>query len=124
MAPNPIRLKRAYAPPGPEDGARFLVDRLWPRGLSKERLHLDAWLKDVAPSTDLRHFYDHRPERWAEFTQRYRAELSDNGDALAPLLEAARQGTVTLIYAAKDPEHNNAQVLKEHLEAVLAPTRR
>ncbi len=124
MASTSIRLKRAYEPPGPEDGPRFLVDRLWPRGLSKERLHLSAWLKDVAPSTALRHFYDHQPERWETFTRRYRAELSDNGDALAPLLEAARQGTVTLVYAAKDPEHNNAQVLKEYLEETLAPTRR
>jgi uncharacterized protein YeaO (DUF488 family) len=115
-----IALKRAYDEPAPEDGTRFLVDRLWPRGLSKDRLKLTAWLKDVAPSTELRRWYGHQVERWREFETRYRAELAANQDALTPLLEAARSGKVTLVYGAKDREHNQAVVLKDVLEERLA----
>lgn len=111
-----IRLKRAYDEASADDGARFLVDRLWPRGVSKERLQLQAWLKDVAPSADLRRWFDHQVERWAEFEARYRLELAAHEDALAPLLEAARQGPVTLVYGAKDREHNDAVVLKSVLD--------
>lgn len=110
-----IRTKRAYEPVSPSDGARFLVERLWPRGLSKERLALSGWLKDLAPSTDLRKWYDHRPERWIEFQQRYRAELSQHEEALEVLLEAARRGPVTLVYAARDAERNSAMVLNAFL---------
>ncbi|MNX84743.1 hypothetical protein D3C86_1165550 [compost metagenome] len=114
-----IRLKRAYDAPAPEDGERFLVDRLWPRGVSKERLQLTDWLKEVAPTTALRQWFGHQVERWPEFEARYRAELAANEEALAPLLEAARSGPVTLVYAAKDLEHNQARVLKRVLEEHL-----
>ncbi|HEY9899103.1 MAG TPA: DUF488 family protein [Pantanalinema sp.] len=115
-----IALKRAYDELGPQDGDRFLVDRLWPRGLSKERLKLTAWLKDLAPSTELRRWYAHRTERWDEFEARYRAELAANEAALAPLLAAARSGRITLVYGAKDREHNQAVVLKNVIEERLA----
>jgi len=110
-----IRLRRAYDAPEPDGGRRFLVDRLWPRGQRKEELRLDDWLKDVAPSTELRHWFGHDPARWTEFQQRYRAELAANPDALKPLLDAARTGTVTLVYAAKDEAHNDAVVLRDVL---------
>lgn len=113
-----IRLKRAYDPPAAEDGRRVLVDRLWPRGLSKDAARLDAWLKDVAPSDGLRRWFGHRPERWAEFRRRYREELASPGAqaALRDLAAWARDGDVTLLFAAKDPERNNAVVLREVLE--------
>ena len=123
MAPQwkgDIRLKRAYEAPSPEDGARFLVDRLWPRGVSKERLALTGWLKDVAPSNELRRWFGHQAERWEEFETRYRSELAHEKQDLAPLLDAARQGTVTLVYGAKDQTHNQAVVLKQVLEESLA----
>jgi uncharacterized protein YeaO (DUF488 family) len=115
-----IRIKRAYEPPSPADGARFLIDRLWPRGLSKERLALSGWLKDLAPSTELRQWFGHQPERWSGFQERYRSELATKEEALAPLLEAARNGPVTLVYAAKDEVHNDAVVLKAFLDERLA----
>jgi uncharacterized protein YeaO (DUF488 family) len=115
-----IHLKRAYEEPNPEDGARFLIDRLWARGVSKERLKLADWLKDLAPSTDLRRWFGHKEERWPEFEARYRAELAGNKEALAPLMAAARHGPLTLVYAAKDQEHNDAVVLKKVLEEALA----
>jgi uncharacterized protein YeaO (DUF488 family) len=96
-------------------GCRFLVDRLWPRGVSKSDLHLDGWLKDVAPSDELRRWFGHDPQRWAEFRRRYTAELEARPEAWRPLLEAARDGDLTLLYGAKDTEHNNAVVLREHL---------
>ena len=111
-----IRLKRAYEPATPADGARFLVERLWPRGVRKEDLPLAAWLKEVAPSPALRAWFAHDPAKWAEFRRRYAAELRANDAALAPLRAAARKGTVTLVYAARDPEHNSALLLKEYLE--------
>ena len=111
-----IQLKRAYDSPDKTDGVRFLVDRLWPRGIKKTNLPLDAWLKDVAPTTELRKKFHHESEKWPEFQQRYHAELDANPDSWKPILEAARQGTVTLIYGSRDAEHNNATVLKEYLD--------
>ena len=114
-----ICLKRAYEPADPQDGQRFLVERLWPRGVKKTALHLDAWLKDVAPSPDLRKWYEHRVERWPEFQKRYLAELRANPDGWKPILEAARRGKVTLLYAARDTEHNSALLLQKFLTARL-----
>lgn len=115
-----IRLKRAYEPISPEDGARILVDRVWPRGLRKSDLQLAAWHREVAPSTELRRWFGHRADRWEAFRQRYRAELAAQQDVLAPLIEAARQGRVTLVFGARDVVHNQAVVLKEILEAAMA----
>ncbi|MEL7672422.1 MAG: DUF488 domain-containing protein [Chloroflexota bacterium] len=114
-----IKLKRAYQPPAAEDGRRFLVDRLWPRGVKKDALALDAWLKDAAPSTELRKWFNHDPDKWDEFQQRYSAELDANAAAWEPLLQAAREGTITLIYSARDEEHNQAVALKTYLERKL-----
>jgi uncharacterized protein YeaO (DUF488 family) len=110
-----LLLKRAYEPAAPADGRRFLVERLWPRGVRKAELHLDAWLKDVAPSPALRTWYGHDPAKWPEFKRRYLAELKRNEAALAPLRAALHEGPVTLVYAARDIEHNSALVLKEYL---------
>jgi uncharacterized protein YeaO (DUF488 family) len=112
-----IALKRAYDEPEASDVTRILVDRLWPRGLSKERAHIDLWLKEIAPSNELRKWFHHDPEKFTEFRQRYEAELqSDIGqEALAKLRELARQGPITLIFAAHDTEHNNAVVLRDVL---------
>lgn len=114
-----IRIKRVYEPPAPDDGARFLVERLWPRGQTKAALALDAWLRDVAPSTALRQWFGHDPAKWAEFRQRYRAELAADPAAWCPLLEAARQGPVTLLYSARDTAHNGALVLRDFLREQL-----
>jgi uncharacterized protein YeaO (DUF488 family) len=111
-----IRLKRAYDPPGPSEGSRFLVDRLWPRGVAKESLPLEGWLKEIAPSTELRKWFGHNPRHWEEFRRRYWAELSGNEKGLEPIFQALGLGPVTLVYSAKDAEHNNAVVLKEFLE--------
>jgi len=110
-----IAIKRAYDEPAQDDGTRILVDRLWPRGLSKERAHIDLWLKEIAPSDELRKWFAHDPEKFAEFRSRYKAELvSGEGiDALGRLYELARQGPITLLYAAHDTEHNNAVVLRD-----------
>jgi uncharacterized protein YeaO (DUF488 family) len=110
-----IAIKRAYEAASKADGARFLVDRLWPRGVKKEDLAIKAWLKDVAPSNELRQWYHHDPDQWDEFRRRYFAELKENLEAWEPLLEAAREGTVTLVYSAKNEDHNNAEALKEFL---------
>lgn len=110
-----IRIKRAYEPRTRGDGRRILVERLWPRGMKKEDLHADAWLKEVAPSTELRQWFDHEVERWGEFQRRYRKELSANTDAWTPILDAGRRGTVTLLYSAHDVEHNGALVLRDYL---------
>ncbi len=113
-----VRTKRAYDPPGADDGARFLVDRLWPRGVRKSALKLDGWLKDVAPSDRLRKWFGHDPERWEGFLERYFAELDEKPDALRPLLDAARsRHGVTLLFAARDAERNNAAALKRFLES-------
>ena len=118
-----IRLKRAYNSASVEDGRRFLVDHLWPRGVRKESAQIEDWVKDVAPSTGLRNWFGHDPERWKEFVRRYEAELQGNASAWKPLLEAAREGDVTLVFAAKDVEHNNAVVLKRYLEKRLKRSR-
>jgi uncharacterized protein YeaO (DUF488 family) len=114
-----LKLKRAYEPAERADGQRLLVERLWPRGVKKEALAADAWLKEVAPSTELRKWFGHRPERWDEFRRRYRAELAANPAAWQPILEAARRGPVTLLYSAHDIEHNGALVLREYLNGKL-----
>ncbi|APZ44721.1 hypothetical protein BW247_13580 [Acidihalobacter ferrooxydans] len=114
-----MRLKRAYVAPADEDGQRILVDRLWPRGLSKDAARIDLWLKDVAPSSGLRKWFGHDPDKWPEFSQRYRAELKDN-PALPALLEIAQHADITLVYAAKDERHNQAVVLKDLLEQAIA----
>lgn len=115
----PIKLKRVYEPAEPADRTRFLVERLWPRGMKKEALGLDAWLKDVAPSTELRQWFGHDPARWTEFRKRYWHELDRRPEAWAPIAAAARHGTVTLVYSSHDEQHNNAVALKEYLEARL-----
>ncbi len=112
-----IRIKRAYEAPDAEDGERILVDRLWPRGLTKEKAKIDLWLKDVAPSTELRKWFAHDPARWADFQSRYKTELKNNKDQLSLLRQEVAKGTVTLIYAAKDQEHNEAVVLQRLLNA-------
>lgn len=114
-----LKTKRAYEDAQRGDGIRFLVDRLWPRGIKKEELQMNAWLKDVAPSPELRRWFGHDPARWQEFQQRYRAELETNPEAWEPILEAARQGEVTLLYSARDTEHNSALLLKSFLEERL-----
>lgn len=119
-----ILLKRAYDSAGPKDGRRFLVERLWPRGIKKSALPLDGWLKDVAPSTELRKWFSHDPAKWSDFRRRYRAELQHNPKAWAPLVYAARKGAVTLVFSSHDVEHNNAVVLKEFLESRLGEARK
>lgn len=110
-----IKLKRVYEEPAKADGVRILVDRLWPRGLTKEKAHVDLWLKEVAPSTELRKWFAHDPAKWAEFKTRYRAELKQNPDQVALLKQAAAKDPATLLYGAKDQEHNEAIVLQELL---------
>lgn len=114
-----IHLKRVYERASPSDGIRYLVERLGPRGVKKAALHLDAWLKDVAPSAALRQWFKHDPAKWEEFQRRYRRELDANPDALRPILDAARAGTVTLVYSSHDTEHNNAVALKAYVEEKL-----
>ena len=114
-----IKVKRVYEPSDPGDGTRFLVDRLWPRGMKKESLHMEAWLKDLAPSDDLRRWFGHDPEKWIEFKDRYFAELNGKPDAIQPIVETAGRGNVTLLYSAHDTEHNNALALKEYLSKRL-----
>ncbi len=115
--PVSIALKRAYDQPAASDGTRVLVERLWPRGLSKERAHIDLWLKDVAPSTELRQWFQHDPQKFPEFHHRYEAELKSEGaqEALAKLCEIAQQGQLTLVFAAHDAEYSNARVLYDLL---------
>lgn len=115
----PIDLKRAYDPPAKSDGRRILVDRMWPRGVAKDDLRIDAWLKDLAPSTELRKWFGHDPTKWDEFRKRYARELEQHADALEELVETALAGHVTLVFSAKDIAHNNAVALKEHLERRL-----
>lgn len=114
-----IRIKRVYEPYQAGDGRRYLVERLWPRGMKKENLRMDGWLKDVAPSGDLRRWFGHDPEKWGEFQRRYWTELDERPEFWQSLLDAARKGTVTLLFSAHDIEHNNAVVLKAYLEARL-----
>ena len=113
--PLDIRLKRVFAPPARSDGERILVDRLWPRGMRKEAAALTGWMKDLAPSTELRRWFGHDPARWDGFRERYEAELMQHGDLLDELRQRARHGTLTLLYAARDEAHNEAVVLKDVL---------
>ena len=115
-----IRLKRAYEAPSRSDGYRVLVERLWPRGLKKIEAKIDLWLKDVAPSTELRRWFGHDPKKWDEFRQRYRKELKQKDEAINLLMSKAKAGTITLIYAARDEDHNGALVLQQFLQGVDA----
>ena len=114
-----LRLKRAYEPAAPNDGVRILVDRLWPRGVSKAKAQLDDWMKEIAPSAELRQWFGHDPARWGEFQQRYRAELQQHDELLEQIRALSSKGVVTLVYGARDEEHNDAVVLR----AVLLETR-
>lgn len=114
-----LAIKRVYDPPAPTDGARLLVDRLWPRGLKKQEARLDGWLKDVAPSDELRRWFGHDPARWREFVRRYEAELDARPEAWRPILERARRERLTLVYGARDTEHNQARVLLGYLQRRL-----
>jgi uncharacterized protein YeaO (DUF488 family) len=111
-----IKLKRAYEKPDNDDGERILVERLWPRGLTKLQAKIGLWLKDVAPSTELRRWFGHDPEKWNEFRQRYQKELKHKADLIKLLKRRAKAGIITLIYAARDEEHNGALVLKQFLQ--------
>ena len=119
-----IKLKRAYEKPSRDDGSRILVDRLWPRGLTKERAAVDLWLKEVAPSPELRKWFGHDPARWEQFQKRYWKELEQKEEAVQLLKQKVKQGTVTLVYAARDEEHNDAVALKRFLESHASATRR
>jgi uncharacterized protein YeaO (DUF488 family) len=114
-----IGLKRAYDTPARSDGYRVLVDRIWPRGVTKDDLKVDAWLKELAPSSELRNWFGHDPRKWDEFRKRYARELEQHADALEQLAERARAGRVALVFGARDAEHNNAVALKELLERRL-----
>ena len=121
-----LKVKRVYEKPSAADGERFLVDRLWPRGLKKQDAHLQAWLRDLAPSAELRRWFSHDPQRWQEFRHRYVEELEDpeKTSQIEDLLQRVRQGTATLVFAAKDEEKNNAVVLKHYLEQRLGSAAR
>ncbi len=110
-----LRLKRVYEPAAADDGVRVLVDRLWPRGLTKKKAAIDHWMKDVAPSADLRKWFGHDPDRWSEFKRRYRSELRQHKDLLDQIGKLTREGTVTLLFGARDEEHNDAVVLRDVL---------
>jgi uncharacterized protein YeaO (DUF488 family) len=120
VAAGNVTLKRAYDPAEASDGTRILVDRLWPRGVSKERAVLDQWMKEIAPSTELRKWFGHDPQRWEEFRRRYTVELDDNAEAWRPLVDAAAADDITLLYSSRDTEHNHAVVLRDYLNAQLA----
>ena len=111
-----IRLKRVYEPLSEDDGARILVERLWPRGVTKEKAAIDLWLKEIAPSPELRKWYGHETSRWDEFRKRYLAEIENNSEVLNDLKQRLKEGPVTFVFAAKDGSHNSAVVLKEYLE--------
>jgi uncharacterized protein YeaO (DUF488 family) len=111
-----IKLKRAYEKPAKDDGERILVERLWPRGLTKLEAKIDLWLKEIAPSTELRRWFGHDPDKWDGFRQRYQKELRDKDDLIKLLKRKAKAGTITLIYAARDEEHKSALVLKQFLQ--------
>jgi uncharacterized protein YeaO (DUF488 family) len=110
-----MKIKRVYEEPSRDDGMRILVDRLWPRGLTKEKASIDLWLKEIAPSTALRKWFGHDPDKWKEFQKRYHLELRNNKEQVSLLKEKIKKGTVTLVYGAKDEKHNEALVLKEWL---------
>ena len=119
IEPMTLKIKRAYEQPAEADGERILVDRLWPRGLTKKKAAIDLWLKEIAPSRELRQWFGHDPEKWKEFRERYRAELQNKKDLVELLVDKARSGTVTLVYGARDEEHNDAVVLKQFLEKLI-----
>jgi uncharacterized protein YeaO (DUF488 family) len=110
-----IRLKRAYEAPAPDDGTRILIDRLWPRGVNKDDAAIDEWVKEIAPSTELRKWFGHDPGRWEEFRRRYQAEIRQHSDEFDRLRAVAQRGRITLVFSAHDEAHNNAVVLKELL---------
>lgn len=112
-----IWLRRAYTPAGRNDGQRILVDRLWPRGVSKEELKIDCWAKDLAPSDELRKWFDHQADKWCEFQQRHHQELDQQSDAVDELCQRLHKGRITLVYAARDEQYNNAVSLKNYLLA-------
>jgi uncharacterized protein YeaO (DUF488 family) len=112
----PVRLKRVYDEPGDQDGTRVLVDRLWPRGLKKGNAAVDLWVKDIAPSNELRRWFSHEPKKWPEFKKRYFEELEGKGDAVQKMVELASRGKVTFLYSSKEEEFNNAVALKEYIE--------
>jgi len=111
-----IKLKRAYEKPAKDDGERILVERLWPRGVTKAQAKLDLWLKEIAPSTELRKWFGHDPDKWVEFRQRYIKELRQKADLIKLLKRKAKEGTITLVYAARDEAHNGALVLQKLLQ--------
>ena len=112
-----LQIKRTYDPPARSDGHRILVERLWPRGVRKDKLKLDAWMREVAPSTALRKWFAHDPKKWSEFRRRYFAELDNNPEAWEPILVQARKSGVTLLFSSKDAEHNNVVALRDYLRA-------
>lgn len=111
-----INIKRVYDPVSPQDGRRILVDRLWPRGIEKEKAKIDEWLKDIAPSNELRKWFFHDPSKWQEFRDRYKKDLKNKQDLIEKIVTEIKKGPVTILYSAKDVEHNNARVLKEVIE--------
>jgi uncharacterized protein YeaO (DUF488 family) len=117
-----IQLKRVYEKPAPRDGVRFLIERLWPRGVRKTDVHEDDWLKDAGPSDRLRKWFSHDPEKWTEFQRKYFAELDTRPEAWGKILKASGRGTVTLLYSSRDTEHNNAVALKRYIEKKLVHT--
>jgi uncharacterized protein YeaO (DUF488 family) len=118
-----VKLKRAYEPASPSDGLRLLVERLWPRGISKERLKLDGWLRDVAPTSALRKWFAHDPAKWPEFRRRYFRELDAHPTSWGAIVSAMRRRTVTLVYSSHDEDHNNAVALREYLKSARRPAR-
>jgi uncharacterized protein YeaO (DUF488 family) len=114
-----IKIRRVYAEPGDDEGFRVLIDRLWPRGLNKQKVKLDLWLKDIAPSDALRKWFVHDPKKWAEFRHRYFQELSKKEDLIGPIVDKAQKGVVTFLYGTKEERFNNAVVLKDYLEAKM-----
>ena len=118
-----ITLKRAYDSVSRTDGRRFLVERLWPRGVSRAKLRVDAWLKEVGPTTELRRWFSHDPRKWSEFRRRYFRELDSRPEAWQPIVSAARHGRVTLVYSSHDTEHNNAVALQQYLQAKPRPAK-
>ena len=114
-----IKIKRAYEVPGDQDGSRVLIDRLWPRGISKEKAKIDFWPKELAPSTELRRWYSHDPAKWSEFKSRYFAELDGNPKLVSELMNYVRKGTVTFVYSSKEQRINNAVALKEYVESSI-----
>lgn len=111
-----VKIKRVYKQPTVDDGQRILIDRLWPRGLTKEKARVDLWLKDIAPSTELRAWFGHDPTKWSEFQRRYQKELESNAEVVTQLCKVLKSGPATLVYGAKDEVHNDAVVLKAYLE--------